>query len=274
MKTVGGVASAVRAAIVLAVLAPAVCAQDAGDKPKRSPADAPGGATVVCFGDSTTAPRGKLVVYADRLRGELPKRGIAVRVVNSGVGGSHTDDARRRFANDVLAHRPDLVVIQFGINDSAVDVWRDPPATKPRVSKAKYVANLEFFVDTLRAQKTSVILMTPNPLRWTEKTRQLYGKPPYEADETDGFNVLLKDYAEAARGVARRKGVELIDVYARYESYEARPDRSIDALLLDGMHPNAQGQRLVAELLLEKAAVLLKASPGSAGQPAVGRGGP
>ena len=258
MKAAGVVTWVGRAALVLMVLGGIARAQAPGGQPALRPKGEREGATIVCFGDSTTAPRGKLVVYADRLRRELPKRGVAVRVVNSGVGGSHTDDARRRFAEDVLAHRPDLVVIQFGINDSAVDVWRDPPATGPRVPKAKYVANLEHFIDALRARNTAVILMTPNPLRWAENTRKLYGKPPYNADESDGFNVLLKDYAEAARGVARRKGVTLIDVYAGYQSYDAQPGKSMDSLLLDGMHPNAQGQRLVAEWLLEKVPALLE----------------
>src|SRR5690606_6751766 len=78
--------------------------------------------TVVAFGDSTTAPRdlggGKaLVVYADLLRERLPAAGQPATVVNAGVGGNSTTDARARFERDVLAHDPDLAIIQFGLND-------------------------------------------------------------------------------------------------------------------------------------------------------------
>jgi lysophospholipase L1-like esterase len=217
---------------------------------------------IVCFGDSTTAPRDGVVIYADLLREGLSGRGIDLWVENSGVGSSHTDHARERFQRDVLDHRPKLAIIQFGINDSAVDVWRNPPAAKPRVALARYEENLNFFVDTLRERNCAVILMTPNPLRWVEKTRQLYGHPPYDPDDADGFNILLKDYAAAVRKIAAAKKVELIDVYALFESYDQEAGKSMDDLLLDGMHSNSTGHRLVADLLLEKIPRLLKSRAG------------
>jgi len=45
--------------------------------------------------------------------------------------------------------------------------------------------------------------------------------------------------------------VKLIDVYAQYGAYDAIPGQSMDKLLLDGMHPNAKGHRLAADLLIE-----------------------
>ena len=107
-------------------------------------------AKIVCFGDSTTAPRGGVAIYADLLREELSGRRIDIWVENSGIGSSHTDHARERFKRDVLDHGPKLAIIQFGINDSAVDVWKNPPAAKPRVALARYQENLNFFIDTLR----------------------------------------------------------------------------------------------------------------------------
>ncbi len=206
--------------------------------------------TIVAFGDSTTAPRGALQVYADCLRQELPRHGLPVRVINAGVGGNTTEAGRARFVRDVLDRKPDLVILQFGINDAAVDVWKTPPASQPRVSLERYVANLEFFIESLQAQQRAVLLMTPNALCWTPALKQRYGKSPYRPDEAYGFNVLLQDYAEAARGVAKRKGVPLIDVFAAFQRHGKTSGQAIDDLLLDGMHPNGQGQRLVADLLL------------------------
>lgn len=206
--------------------------------------------TVVAFGDSTTAPRGAVQVYADCLRQDLPRHGLPVGVINAGVGGNTTEAARARFVSDVLDRKPDLVILQFGINDAAVDVWKTPPASQPRVSLERYVANLEFFIESLQAQQRSVLLMTPNALCWTPALKQRYGKAPYRPGEAEGFNVLLQEYAEAARGVAKRKGVPLIDVFAAFQCHGKTPGQAIDDLLLDGMHPNGQGQRLVADLLL------------------------
>jgi lysophospholipase L1-like esterase len=92
--------------------------------------------------------------------------------------------------------------------------------------------------------------MTPNPCRWTKELLKLYGKPPYRPNDPDGFNVLLSDYATIVRRLARQQNVTLVDVYAEYEAYGKQPGRSVEDLLLDGMHPNAKGHKLVTELLL------------------------
>jgi lysophospholipase L1-like esterase len=188
-------------------------------------------------------------VYADRLAEALRRQRVAVDVINAGVPGSTTEHARKRFQRDVLAKDPDVVIIQFGINDSAIDVWRKPSAKGPRVAKGRYEENLRHFVRTLKARGVAVILMTPNPLCWTAKTKQLYGKPPYDPDDADGFEGVLPTYRAAMREIAEQEGVTLVDVYAAFVAYAKKEGRSVDDLLLDGMHPNNEGHRIVAELL-------------------------
>ena len=87
--------------------------------------------------------------------------------------------------------------------------------------------------------------MTPNPLRWTDKLKKMYGKNPYNPVDPDGFNVRLRDYAMVVRRLAKEESVRLIDVY---QAFEEAGD--VDALLLDGMHPNDRGHRLIADRLL------------------------
>lgn len=208
------------------------------------------GNVIVAFGDSTTAPRGELVVYAMLVENALAAKGIPAKVVNAGVPGNTTSQARARLEKDVLAHNPNLVIIQFGINDAAVDVWRTPPAARPRVSLQQYENNLHHFVRMLKERDAGVVLMTPNPCRWTKELLKRYGKPPYRPDDPDGFNVLLCDYAEIVRRVAGQENVTLVDVYAAFQAYGKEPGQSVADLLLDGMHPNDRGQLLVANLLL------------------------
>jgi len=206
--------------------------------------------TIVAFGDSTTAKRGALHIYADLLEKELPGRGLPSRIVNAGVGGHNTDHALARFEKDVLTQDPDVVIIQFGINDAAVDVWKDPPAKESRVPLAKYEKNLHHIIRVLKERGAKVVLMTPNPLRWTPKMRELYGKAPYLPEETDGFNIVLKKYAEAVRKIAKAENTPLLDVYTSFEQFGAKDDQSVDDLLLDGIHPNDRGHRLVADALI------------------------
>jgi lysophospholipase L1-like esterase len=204
--------------------------------------------TIVAFGDSTTAPRGETTIYSTILPEELRH----VRMINAGVPGNTTEMARQRFEKDVLSHQPQVAIIQFGINDAMVDVWKTPPASASRVALARYEANLRYFVQTLKSKHVLVVLMTPNPLRWAPKLKELYGRPPYRPEDPEGLNAPLVPYCEAVRRVAREEGTELIDVQQAFPDQAQKQGISVEALLLDGMHPNDQGHRIVANLLIAR----------------------
>jgi lysophospholipase L1-like esterase len=217
-------------------------------------APAPEPITIVAFGDSTTAVRGSTKVYATLLQEELRN----VRIINAGVSGNTTEMARKRFEQDILRHQPQIVIIQFGINDAAVDVWKTPAATEPRVPLERYEANLRHFVQTLKSKKARVVLMTPNPLRWTPKLKEMYGQPPYRPENVEGFNAPLAPYCEAARRVAREEGAELLDIQQAFVEYAQKRGVTVDSLLSDGMHPNDDGHRIEADLLRERILALAK----------------
>lgn len=215
--------------------------------PKAEPK--PGG--IVMFGDSTTAPRGSLKVYATQVETMLQSIGSSLGVHNAGIGGNTTRDALKRLQTDVLKYKPRIVVMQFGINDSAMDVWKNPPATEPRVPLAEYLTNLRRMIAAAQQAKAQVILMTTNPLRWTPKLKEMYGKPPYDPAAEDGFDsATLAGYNDALRKLAAELKVPLVDVRAAYPEFAAKHQTTIEGMLLDGMHPNDLGQQLVAELLV------------------------
>jgi lysophospholipase L1-like esterase len=205
--------------------------------------------TIVLFGDSTTAKRGDLKVYADHLA-EAKPGGKQTKVINAGVPGDHTVRARERFERDVLAHDPDLVVIQFGINDAAIDVWKDPPAKTSRVSLEDYRTQLVYFLDTLQSKGIAAVLMTSNPLRWNEKMRQMYGKPPYRPEVENGFEEPLLPYLGVVRELATERKIPLVDVHQEFSEFTKREGGRVDDLLLDGIHPNETGHGVVARALL------------------------
>ena len=215
--------------------------------PKAQPK--PGG--IIMFGDSTTAPRGAVKVYATRVEIALQSIGSSLSVSNSGVPSNTTVQARKRLQEEVLRHKPRIVVMQFGINDSAVDVWKKPPMTEPRVSLSAFIDNYRAMITEAQQQGAKVIVMTTNPLRWTSKLRELYGKPPYHADAEDGFESLnLRRYNAALRKIATELKVPLVDVHTAYPAFAEKHKTTIDAMLTDGMHPGDLGHQLVAELLV------------------------
>jgi acyl-CoA thioesterase-1 len=73
---------------------------------------------IVCFGDSLTAGLGieSTASYPADLQRRLDAAGYHYRVVNEGVSGDTTKDGLERI-DRVLAHRPQIVVLEFGGND-------------------------------------------------------------------------------------------------------------------------------------------------------------
>lgn len=206
--------------------------------------------TIVTFGDSVTAPRGSATVYSTLLAAELACEGRDVTVINAGIGGHTTKNGRDRFAKDVLVKKPAVAVIMFGINDAAIDVWKKPPATAPRVSLADYRQNLSDMVRVLKAPGARVVLMTSNPIHWSDATRKLYAQAPYRPEDADGFNVVLRDYVQAVREIAQAEGVGLVDVFAAFQAHDAQPGKKPGSLARDGMHPDDAGQRIISDLLI------------------------
>jgi sialidase-1 len=209
----------------------------------------PGG--IILFGDSTTAPRDGVKVYATHVEAALQSTGSTLAVYNAGIPSMTTVTALKRLRSDILAYKPRVVVMQFGINDSAIEVWRKPPATAPRVSLDAFIQNYRAMISAVQQEGAKVILMTTNPLRWTPKLKEMYGKPPYNPAAEDGFDsATLAGYNDALRKLAAELKVPLVDVRAAYPDFAKQHQTTIDGLLLDGMHPNDLGHQLVAELLV------------------------
>ncbi|MEW6455070.1 MAG: GDSL-type esterase/lipase family protein, partial [Pseudomonadota bacterium] len=100
---------------------------------------------MVMFGDSRAAQ------WADVL--QVP----GVQVVNRGISSETTAQMTLRFERDVIALKPQMVVIQAGINDLAAAAVL-PEFEKGAVDAAK--ARLDRFVAASRAAGATVVLTT------------------------------------------------------------------------------------------------------------------
>lgn len=202
---------------------------------------------IVAFGNSITAIR-KTVdqVFAQRLPSLLLEEGITAEVINSGIPGSHTGSIKDhnlfkirhgmdRFETDVLAHNPDLVIIGFGTNDAHID--GASPDGPSRIPLAAYKRNLEFMINKLQVKEIKVILLAPNGLK---------GKyPEYQNDR-------LKQYVAVVKELSKKYQTGLVDNFELFSSYQINGVSSIDDLLLDGVHPNDKGHKLIADKLCQE----------------------
>ncbi len=81
-------------------------------------------------------------------------------IINRGISGETTAGLLLRFENDVIALRPDVVVIETGINDlTTIGVW---PARYDFI-KSNCIANLDKIIDVLKEKKIDVIILTVFP---------------------------------------------------------------------------------------------------------------
>jgi len=203
---------------------------------------------IVALGDSITNGVGLSGVteadtFRDIVRRELTERlGSRVEVVNAGVNGDIVTLAIERLKSDVLDHKPDIVTIMFGGNEAGF--YRPKTggfAATPRVGRDEFKATLGKVVDRLRAEGITVVLMTCPPM--TDR----YGGMHLEPYQKHGVNFLVKGYAQTMRDVAAEKGVELIDVYRSFQQEPSTRD-----YFPDGLHPDARGHRVIADLLVRR----------------------
>jgi acyl-CoA thioesterase-1 len=100
--------------------------------------------TIVAIGSSSTAGVGassSAMSYPSRLAAELKQRfpGREITVINRGVNGQETQDMVARFATDVIAVHPDIVLWQVGTNS----VLRDHPLKPHSILLREGIAELK-----------------------------------------------------------------------------------------------------------------------------------
>ena len=181
-------------------------------------------ATIVCFGDSITAGyavrRGFPSFWLESLRQRFPDSKI--EMINSGISGDTSQDGLSRLDWAVLSYEPDLVTINFGINDCVLGL-----------SLEEFEMNLVEMVRRIRAGPDSeILLLSSQPLE----------SPPYDQR--------VLDYYQTVETVAKEMNVGFVDVYGAWMK-RVRAGMPLDSLILPGLdHPNEAGYRIIAEELM------------------------
>ncbi len=202
---------------------PAAPAADAprADAPR---ADAPRAdeTLIVFLGDSLTAgyQLDESEAFPAHVEASLRDAGLAARVVNAGVSGDTTTGGLARL-DWLLRQQPDVLFVGLGGNDGL----RGTPLETSE-------ANLRAIVE--RAQAAGVRVLLAGMLI----------PPNYGPDYTEAFAAI---YPRLAADL----GVPLIPFLL--EGVAARPELNLP----DGIHPNAEGQRIVAGTVVEHLEPLL-----------------
>jgi acyl-CoA thioesterase I len=145
-----------------------------------------------------------------------------INVIVTAIGGETSDNGAKRFEADVLTHKPDLVTIDYALNDRGIGLER---------ARKAWVAMIE----AAQTRGVKVILLTPTP----DKRANL-----------DDPNDPLNQHAEQIRSLAREYHTGLVDSLAAFKEY-LKAGGKLEDVMSQVNHPNRKGHELVAKGLLE-----------------------
>ena len=181
--------------------------------------------TVIVYGTSLTAGGAWAIALLEWFDEHFPKQ---VKFVNSGGPGENSDWGVMNLPDKVLAHRPDLVFIEFSYNDAHA---------KFAMPLARGAKNLDAMVHALREQNphVEIVLQTMN-VGWDapNSNRSLSSRPQLES-----FN-------ENYRRYAREQRLPLLDHYQSWMKLKQENPAQFQAFIPDGSHPTKEGNLTVA----------------------------
>ena len=195
---------------------------------------------VVLFGASITqrsfCPGG----WGSRVADKLQRR---ADVLNRGFSGYNTEWGKLILPQliSVESPAPNAVTIFFGGNDSSLAGFEPPMHVSLNAFKANIAEMCSYLTKSVGVPKRSVIIISPSPLcdhLWAETCRA-YGIP------TNRRNAVTEQYAVAAMAVGSELGVSTVDLFT---ALSQKP--SLETYLSDGLHLTAEGEEVVAELVL------------------------
>ncbi|HTX37522.1 MAG TPA: arylesterase [Bryobacteraceae bacterium] len=201
--------------------APGAAQAPAPAPPEPAPADAR--PVIACFGDSLTAGFGLEPgqSFPDLLQADLDRRGYHYRVANLGVSGDTSQDGLARLSLG-LQEKPAIALVELGANDG---LRGEPVATTE--------SNLAQIIEAFQKAGARVVLagITLPPNYGPEYIRQFDAMYP----------------ALAARYKVKRIPFLLEGVGGH-----------ADLMQRDGLHPNAEGARIVEKTVFQALEPLLR----------------
>jgi len=163
--------------------------------------------------------------------------------INRGISGQTTPQMLIRMQPDVVAHKPKVMVLLAGTNDIAGNTG---PVTLEFIE-----GNIRAITEIAHANGINVVLASVLPI--SDYNKRANGEPIIRSqqrppDKILALNKWIKDYAA-------EKGLVYLDYFAATVDDKGFLKAE---LANDGLHPNAEGYRIMQKLAAEAIAKVLK----------------
>ncbi|MDR3712828.1 MAG: SGNH/GDSL hydrolase family protein [Puia sp.] len=159
-------------------------------------------------------------LFLQALKAEYPY--AVVNIIVTAKGGENSESGAARFEQDVLIHRPDVVFIDYALNDFGPGLERSRKAWSTMIEMAK-------------KRHIPVILLTPSP-----DLRVDFSNPGNDLQRhTDQIKALAKEYHTG-----------LVNSFGIFKSLYSKGD-SLKDYMSQVNHPNKAGNQLIADEIMK-----------------------
>ncbi len=155
-----------------------------------------------------------------RIKAQYPY--AVVNVIITAIGGENSISGARRFDNEVLNHQPDVLFIDYALNDRGAGLEKSYKAWDEMIKKAK-------------KENIKIILLTPSP--------------DQRVNYADANNELKKHSDQIIR-LANENQVGLVDSYKAFE-FLYTDKNELKKYMSQVNHPNKKGHELIANEIIK-----------------------
>ncbi|MBN2160774.1 MAG: hypothetical protein JW807_15405 [Spirochaetes bacterium] len=181
---------------------------------------------LVALGDSLTqgwmVRKGYVDFLAEMITRHYPKSDVTI--MNRGIPGDTAEGGLYRLRDDVLDADPDLVLIQFALNDAYTGVPAD-----------RFKNTVKTIIYQIRADTDAeVLLITSVPIMHESEDR------------------VAGEFYARIEALAREEGLPVARVHAYWKRKVGEGADFASLVQGDGVHPNLEGHRIMAEAVFEE----------------------
>jgi len=145
-----------------------------------------------------------------------------INVINTSIGGENSEHGQKRFRKDVLSHHPDIVFIDYALNDRGLGLSKSKKAWSAMIRAAL-------------SKHCKVILLTPSP---------------DQRDDILDVHTELQQHADQIVALAKEFNVGLIDSYSIFKQ-QVESGQALPLFMSQVNHPNKKGHQLIANEIMK-----------------------
>ncbi|MDD4190508.1 MAG: GDSL-type esterase/lipase family protein [Mangrovibacterium sp.] len=145
-----------------------------------------------------------------------------INVITTAIGGENSLQGVKRFEGDVLTHKPDVLFLDYALNDRGIGL---------EVSKE----SMEIMIEAALEENIPVILMTPSP--------DMRVAVMAKGNELEQFSAMLRKLAAAYR-------IGLADSFAQFK-LQLATGMNLKDYMSQANHPNEKGHELIANEIMK-----------------------